>query len=338
MDRFDQSDEMIGRWLKDAADQRLPQRVLDATFERTRKSRQRIPWRVMPWRSWIPRAVPAIAGAAVLVVAVVVAANLAIDHRAAVGPQPTAGPTADARSPFLGTWISTSDADGGTQTLTVSPSADGGVEIAVSDSIATVCTRTPSTMTGTGRIEGSTKLVIPAPVYKCDDGSAPTVPSSDPPLDRQLRGLTYVHDPETDILTVGSGNVSVWRRPEAVEVVPPDGGGDRGQWDPTHFAGTWASSNADTGFLGTWAATDVDGSSLVLGIRAAEASPDTLEVLLLDDRAGGGHRRWPDSGLAEPVVRDRLRHPRSDHDDRDRARRRTGTRRRPTDLAVCELA
>ncbi len=301
MERYDQSDELIGRWLKDAADPRLPQRVLDATFERTRKSRQQIAWRAMPWRTWIPRSIPALGGAAVLVIAVVLTANLVVDHRAAVGPQPTAGPTADPRSPFLGTWISTSDADGGTQTMTVSPSAGGGVEIVVTDSIATVCSKTPSTMRGAARIDGTTKLVIAAPVFTCDDGSAPTVPSDDPPLDEQLHNLTYVHDPESDILTVGVGSVSVWHRPGTVGVDQLTGLSDDQLWEPSRFEGTWASAAADTGFIGTWESTDVDGSSLVLGVRAAKASSDTFEVLLLDDRAGGSRRRWPESDWNGPL-------------------------------------
>src|SRR3990170_6840853 len=80
-------------------------------------------------------------------------------------------PASDPRSPFEGTWVSTSDPDGGTQTMTVGVSADGAVEIVVLDDVATVCSGTPSTMTGTGRIEGGTALVIPAPVYTCDDWS-----------------------------------------------------------------------------------------------------------------------------------------------------------------------
>src|SRR3990170_5690507 len=74
-------------------------------------------------------------------------------------------PASDPLSPFAGTWVSTSDGDGGTQTMTVTVSADGVVEIVVLDDVATACSGTPSTMTGTGRIETGTQLVIPAPVY-----------------------------------------------------------------------------------------------------------------------------------------------------------------------------
>jgi hypothetical protein len=140
-------------------------------------------------------------------------------------------PASDPTSPFEGTWISTSDADGGTQTMTVSVSADGIVEITVLDDVATVCRRTPSTMTGTGRIEDGKQLVIPAPVYTCDDGSeAETL--SGPPLQEVLRDWTLFLDPETDTLSDGVGGV--WLREGAEEPSP----------EPT-FSGTimWPQSS-----------------------------------------------------------------------------------------------
>lgn len=124
----------------------------------------------------------------------------------------------DPRGPFLGTWISTTDADAGTQTMTVSVSANGVIEIVVRDDIASVCSGTPSTMTGTGRIEGSTRLVIPFPVYTCDDGSEAEALSG-PPLQEQLRDWTLVLDPETDTLSDGFGGV--WLR-EGAEVPSPE--------------------------------------------------------------------------------------------------------------------
>ena len=41
-------DEAISRWLEESAQGRLPERVLDATFERTRSSRQQVGWRATP--------------------------------------------------------------------------------------------------------------------------------------------------------------------------------------------------------------------------------------------------------------------------------------------------
>jgi hypothetical protein len=127
-------------------------------------------------------------------------------------------PAGDPRSPFEGTWVSTGG-DGGTQTMTVRVSADGAVEITVRDTIAAVCSGTPSTMTGTGRIEDGTQLVIPAPVYTCDDGSEPEALSG-PPLEEQLRDWTLFLDPQTDTLTDGLGGV--WLRPGAEDPSPSE--------------------------------------------------------------------------------------------------------------------
>lgn len=149
--------------------------------------------------------VPALGGAAVVVVAAALTLGLYANQPRVGGPVHTADP----RSSFVGTWFSTSDADGGTQTMTIAAPRDGAVEIVVTDDVASVCSGGPSTMTGTGRLEGSTQLVIPSPVYTCDDGSEPQALSG-PPLQEQLRNLTYVHDPRTDVLTVGPG--SVWTR------------------------------------------------------------------------------------------------------------------------------
>jgi len=140
-------------------------------------------------------------------------------------------PASDPASPFQGVWVSTSDPDGGTQTMTVRVFADGAVEITVLDDVATVCSGTPSTMTGTGRIEGGAALVIPAPVYTCDDGSEPETLSG-PPLQEVLRDWTLFLDPETDTLSDGVGGV--WLREGAEEPSP----------EPT-FSGTimWPQSS-----------------------------------------------------------------------------------------------
>ena len=133
-------------------------------------------------------------------------------------PIVTAVPSSD-RGTFLGIWISTSDNDGGTQRMTVEPAADDGVEIVVADTIATVCSETSSTMTGTGSVEGA-RLVIPAPDYRCDDGTEATSPEG-PPLNEQLQNLTYTYDPATDTLSVGIGDVWVRDGAEVPNEAPP---------------------------------------------------------------------------------------------------------------------
>jgi hypothetical protein len=139
------------------------------------------------------------------VLGIVVFALAAIGLVQLLGSKSTPG--SDPRSLFEGTWVSTSDT-GITQTMTVRVSADGAVEITVRDDAATVCHGAPSTMTGTGRIEGA-GLVIPSPVYTCDDGSEPEALSG-PPLEEQLRNLTFVLDAEIETLRDNFGGV--WQR------------------------------------------------------------------------------------------------------------------------------
>ena len=210
-ERFDES---ISNWLEQTAPPRLPERVLEATFERTRRSRQQVGLRGLLGRIRVTRSVFALSGAAVVVVAAALALNFYVNQPGVGGPVPATDP----RSAFLGTWSSTSDADGGTQTMTVQVFADDGVEIVVLDDVATVCSGTPSTMTGTGRLEGSTQLVIPFTVYTCDDGSEPETLSG-PPLEERLRDWTLVLDPQTDTLSDGFGGL--WLR-EGAELPSPD--------------------------------------------------------------------------------------------------------------------
>jgi hypothetical protein len=110
--------------------------------------------------------------------------------------------------------------------MTVVASAEGAVEIVVSDTIATVCSGTPSTMTGTGRIEDGTTLVIPAPNYTCDNGSEPETMSG-PPLDEQLRDWTLVLDPQNDWLSDAFGGL--WLR-EGAHVPSPGPMLSGGMW------------------------------------------------------------------------------------------------------------
>jgi hypothetical protein len=124
-------------------------------------------------------------------------------------PVPPADPNPK-ESVFVDTWVNT-DLDGSTQTMVVRASGEDAYEIVVRDDSATVCSGAPSTMTGTGRLDGARELVIPSPVFTCDDGSEPKVESG-LPLEEQLRNLTFVHDPDADILTDNSG--LVWDRGE----------------------------------------------------------------------------------------------------------------------------
>ncbi len=197
--------ERISRWLEQSAPARLPDRVLEATFERTRGSRQHVGWRERLARLRMTPAAPAL-GAAAVVVVLTVALGLGL-----YATQPRVGgpvATADPRIPFLDTWLS-ADPDGSRLTMTIRASGEEALEIVAIDDLAAVCSGAPSTMTGTGRLEGAEKLVIPSPTFTCDDGSEPRALSG-PPLADQLRNLTFVHDREADILTDNLG--AVWAR------------------------------------------------------------------------------------------------------------------------------
>lgn len=134
-------------------------------------------------------------------------------------------------SPFLGTWVTT-DLDGSTPTMVVRASGGEAAEIVVRDDLASVCSGAPSTMTGAGRLEGAGQLVIPSPALTCDDGSEPEALSG-PPLEEQLRDLTFVHDPDIDALTDNLG--SVWQRV----------GGEDPSPGPARSGGMWPQSTLE---------------------------------------------------------------------------------------------
>ena len=86
-------DETISTWLENTAPTELPQRVLAATFDRTRGSSQQLGWRGVLGRLRMPRFNPALGGA-VVVMAVVFALNLS--PRLGNGGPPTPSSSATA--------------------------------------------------------------------------------------------------------------------------------------------------------------------------------------------------------------------------------------------------
>jgi hypothetical protein len=87
-------DETISTWLEDTAPTGLPQRVLAATFDRTRRSRQQLGWRALLGRLQMPRFVLALGGAAVVVMAAVLTLN--VFPLFGPGGPPTPSPSATA--------------------------------------------------------------------------------------------------------------------------------------------------------------------------------------------------------------------------------------------------
>ncbi|KRT61071.1 MAG: hypothetical protein XU10_C0044G0004 [Chloroflexi bacterium CSP1-4] len=202
-------DAVVAVWLDDGP-HALPHETRDAITAGIRTVTRRQPGIGWPFtRPNLPtidlrRLSVALGSATVTVVAAALTLNFYADRPGVGGPIATADPP----SPFLGTWLTTDD-DGSTPTMTMQASGDGSVEIVVRDDFASVCSGAPSTMTGTGQLEGATELVIPSPVLTCDEGSVPQALSG-PPLEEQLRNLTFTHDPGTDTLTDNFG--SVWAR------------------------------------------------------------------------------------------------------------------------------
>jgi hypothetical protein len=119
-------------------------------------------------------------------------------------------------------------------------------------------------MTGTASADGN-RLVVAAPDYKCDDGREPHLVNGDPtPLNEILRNLTYVLDPQREILKVGQG---IWRRqePEAASPTPP--------------------APVSELFLGNWEATDNPPDSSRLTMEVAVTPRGGFDVEIHDDSA-----------------------------------------------------
>jgi hypothetical protein len=141
-------------------------------------------------------------------------------------------PASDPRSAFLDTWVTT-DLDGSTPTMVIQVSGGEDVEMLVRDAFASVCSGAASTMTGTGRLVGTTELVIPTPVLTCDDGSEPEALGGPPLEQQQLQNLTFVHDPRAETLTDNFG--SVWSRV----------GAERPRPEPSAWADMWPQSSLE---------------------------------------------------------------------------------------------
>ena len=97
-----QPDDRISRWLEAEAPTQLPDRVLRATFERTRRTRQKGGWRALLGRWDVNRLVLGLGGAAVAVVIAALALGVYVNNpRPGVGgpaTAPAASPSATASS------------------------------------------------------------------------------------------------------------------------------------------------------------------------------------------------------------------------------------------------
>ena len=112
---------------------------------------------------------------------------------------------------FVDAWASIDYNNHGTdtashQTMTIRAGEDGVLHITVHEN-SSVCSETPTTTTGTGRLEDPTTLVVPSPVLACDDGSDPDISAVQ---EEGLSNYTLVLDLATDRLYDSLG--VVWTR------------------------------------------------------------------------------------------------------------------------------
>ncbi|CAN5686548.1 hypothetical protein BH23CHL7_BH23CHL7_13560 [soil metagenome] len=128
----------------------------------------------------------------------------------AVAGTPTPDSTQRPTAPFAGRWEATDlPPDGSHLTMQVIAQPDGTYGLTIRDDVASVCGRTPSTMTGIAEPREPGTIVIEQPEYTCDDGSEPQALSG-PPLVEQLRGLRFTYDSQRDELVDSFG--LVWSR------------------------------------------------------------------------------------------------------------------------------
>jgi hypothetical protein len=216
-------------------------------------------------------------GTAVLALVLATAAIGGLARAFLSGPRPR--PADQPSSRFVGTWTSTELDDESSQTMTIRPAEDGALHITLHDDSSFLCsdrqTRlggvdTPSTMTGTGRLEDATTLVVPSPVLACDDGSD-IRDDGVPELKGELNNYTLVLHPATDRLYDNLG--VVWNRG-----APPE---------------NWAGRSTEAGVDGPGTFAILHGE---VTFRAAEPWIDHAEAYI-DPRlfflVGPGGRREP---------------------------------------------
>ncbi|HLL51486.1 MAG TPA: hypothetical protein VK356_12530 [Thermomicrobiales bacterium] len=191
-------------------------------------------------------------------------------------------------NPFVGTWTTT-NVDGGTRTMVIRASGEDAYEITVHNHLAQVCSGAPSTLTGTGQLLGSKSLFIRSPQITCDDGSEPKLEDDLPPPEELLRGLSFEHDPEADILT----NYSPLERRRI-------GGNDQAIYDGVTLVWRRAVAESRVGDVSGWITYGDKG-----GIWARDlTSPDDPADRIRLSSAPGTPIGWSRDGLKLLVERD----------------------------------
>ncbi len=280
MAKNERIDESISSWLEETAQPRLPERVLEATFARTRKSRQQVGWRALIGRLQIPQFMPALGGAAVLVLAAFLALGL-YANRPGVGapPSPTASPTPEAA--FVGNWEATDPPpESSNLTMEVVALPNGTYDVTIRDDGASVCGGASSTMTGVAVASEPGTIVIAEPGFACDDGSE-AQGLSGPQLLEQLRNTAFTYDPDSEGLRDSGG--LLWSRAGAAPTpAPTESGTPEPSADPlAAIAGNWENDEESDGGHQTMTVTNLPDGTYEVTIRDDIASvcsgtPSTL--------------------------------------------------------------
>ena len=134
-------------------------------------------------------------GTAVLALVLAAAALGGLARAFLSGPETR--PADQPSSRFVGTWTSTElDFPGSSHSMTIRPAEDGAFHIVLHDKSSRLCS-TPSTGTGTGRLEDATTLVVPS-FQVCPSGDAHDVGPST--VEEGATTYTLVLDVATDRL------------------------------------------------------------------------------------------------------------------------------------------
>jgi hypothetical protein len=159
-------------------------------------------------------------------------------------------PADDPSTTFEGTWNSTElEFRGSTQSMTIRPAEDGLFDIVLRDNSSFLCSsrrtrvdgvETPATMTGAGRLEDATTLVVPSPVLTCADGREPTLSWSYSEEGRP--GYTLVLDRATDRLFDNLG--VAWHR----GAPPEDGAAAEAGWTASMPGGAYSMLGGEITF------------------------------------------------------------------------------------------
>ena len=193
--------------------------------------------------------------------------------------------------------------------MVVQKAGGEAVEIVMHDDLASVCSGAPSTMTGSGRLEGTATMIIPSPVLTCDDGSQPEALSGRP-LQEQLRDLTFRYDPGSDSLTDNFD--SAWERVPAEDPSPEPAtlGALAYGLDGDIYVAEWDGSNAvriadgrppsDCGGWGEyWGEGPIwspDGRYLAYRHKNCDGSPDAWRDVVISDPEGNVVAEFPAAG------------------------------------------